>query len=275
MSEDQAERLYSKLFLNLLQSDADVRTIRRVAELGQPAAAATLSVDNYRFALSIQSDPAYDAYFIDRKRAVEFLGGPKAMGTTTTMTQLGQFAKAIDAASLIFVHSAVDAALSDLCRVTLLFAPAEWEQFVGNQRTSISDLRSQGVEELVRAKLEAHVEALERESLPKRADRLFAVCKPAAGFDPIGNYLFDRARLVAIDDERHRVTHGSRTTQALVDCEQKLEFLIKTGLFFAAMVNERFGVKINPMYALGLELPDAAPPPTAPVDPSGSGGSAT
>jgi hypothetical protein len=262
VSQDQAERLYSRAFQNLLQSDADVHTFRRIAELGKPAATASLSVENYQFALSIQLDPAFDVYFKDRKGAVEFFGGPEKMGASSTRAQLGQFTRAIDAASLIFIHSAVDAALSDLCQVALLLGPAEWEVCITNQKASIAELRKQGLEALVNSKLQTYVDALARESLLKRADVLFRICKPVADFAPVGGYSFDRAHLVAIDEQRHRVTHGLRNAAPIVECEQELQYLTKTGIFFAAMVNARFGVKINPLYALGLELP--IPAPTAP-----------
>jgi hypothetical protein len=259
MSVDEAERLYSEVFHTLLQSHADVQTFRQVAELGKPAAEASLGMANYSFALSIQSDPAYDAYFKDRKRAVEYLGGPEVMGSKTTKIQLQRFAQAIDAASLIFVHSAVDAAVSDLCRVSLLLAPLQWEKFVADKKATLHEVRTQGVEEVFRGKLEAHMEALQKESLPKRADRLFAVCKPARDFDPIRGYVYDRDELVSVDDTRHLVVHGSGVAQPIVDCEKKLEFLVKTGLFFTGMVNASLGVKINPLYALGLQIPVAAP----------------
>ena len=251
---EAAERLFSRIFHNLTQRHADVTTFRKLASLGQGAAAATLNVENYRFALSMLEDPQYDEFFLDRKAAVAFFGGPRKMGADMTTKQLALFGAAIDAASLVFVHSGVDATISDLCRVTHLIDPSRWRPFVEAQKVSLSELNSASPDELWKARLQTHLEALEQESIKKRTERIFAICKPSNTFDPIGKFKYDVTTLERLDKLRQDIIHGSGPT-TIPNCDAELEYLVKVGLFFFAMVNTTFGVKVNPLYSLGLELP--------------------
>jgi hypothetical protein len=251
---ETAERLFSQVFHNLTQRQADVTTFRKLSVLGQEAAAATLTIENYRFALSILHDSQYDQYFLDRKGAVAFLGGPEKMGSNMTAKQLHLFNAAVDAASLVFVHSAVDAAVSDLCRVTYIIDPSRWRPFVEAQKVSLSEIGSTTPGDVWKMKLDAHVAALEKESLRKRTDRLFAICKPDRTFDPIGNFQYDIISVERLDKLRQDVIHGSGP-DVIPNCDAELEYLTKVGLYFFSMVNKAFGVKINPMFSLGLQLP--------------------
>ena len=253
---EPAERLFSRVFQNLTQRHTEVITFRKLAALGQQPAIASLSAENYKFALSLLNDPQYDKFFKDRKGAVAFLGGPAAIGSLITSKQVSLFNAAVDAASLVFVHSAVDAALSDLCRVTYLIDPSRWRPFVESQKVALSDLHATSTEELWNSRLEAYLTALERESLRKRTERLFGVCTPPREFDPIGNFKYDLISVERLDKVRQDIIHGSGPN-TIHNCDAELEYLVKVGLYFFAMVNKAFGVKVNPLFALGLELPIA------------------
>jgi hypothetical protein len=251
---ESAERLFSRVFHNLTQRQADVTTFRKLAVLGQEAAAAVLTVENYRFALSILTDPQYDQYFLDRTRAVEFLGGPEKMGSNMTGKQLHSFNAAVDAASLVFVHSAVDAAISDLCRVTYIIDPSRWRPFVEAQKIALAETDSSTLDDVWRLKLDAYMSALERESLRRRTERLFTICKPDPTFDPIGNFKYDINSVDRLERLRQDIIHGSGP-DIIPKCDLELEYMTKVGLYFLTMVNKAFGVVINPMFSLGLELP--------------------
>lgn len=167
-------------------------TFRRLSDLGLPVAASALKQENLDLANAILKDPSYDKFFKDRKVAVEFFGGPEVMATNTTNEELLKYSRIVDAAALVFVHSAVDAAVSDLCRVTMLLDPASWERYVDGMKISLADAKEVGVEKLMKAKLEAHLYALEKEAIAKRIDRLFAICKPEAGYIAIRGLSGDR-----------------------------------------------------------------------------------
>jgi hypothetical protein len=251
---DVAERLFTRVFHNLAQRHADVTTFRKLAALGQQSAAATLNRENYGFALSLLNDPQYDEFFKDRKAAVAFFGGPEKMGSDMTSKQLHLYNAAVDAASIVFVHSAVDAAVSDLCRVTYLIDPIRWRPFIENQKVALSEVASRSSDDLWSEKLDAHLAALDKESIRKRAERLFAICKPSKPFEAIANFTYDVNVVERLDKLRQDIIHGSGPN-SIPNCVAELDYLVKVGLYFFGMVNRAFDVRINTLYAIGLELP--------------------
>src|SRR5437016_12974737 len=98
MAEKNAEQIYTCVLMNLTRRHADLRTFRRLAEIGVPAAASTLQKENLALANAILNDPAYDEFFTDRKAAVEFFGGADAMATITTKKELLKYSRIVDAA---------------------------------------------------------------------------------------------------------------------------------------------------------------------------------
>jgi hypothetical protein len=254
MSADQAERIFTRVFMNLTRRHADMLSFRRLADLATPVAASVLKQEQLELAHSIQHDPAYGEFFTDGKAAVEFFGGPEAMAESSANQEIVKYRRIVDAAALVFLHSALDAAVSDLCRVTLLLDPLAWEAYILATKVSLAEAKNLGVASLTSAKLEAHLTALEKESIFKRIDRLFAICKPEKDYAPISGFSFDLERIARVDEQRHRIVHGEAYTGFTTPVSEELEFLVKSGLFLFAMVNMKYGVKVNPLYAIGIEL---------------------
>lgn len=255
-SAEKAARIFARVFATLTQRHSDVLTFRRLADLGKPIAVKTLHEEQLELVNQILTNPDYAQIFPDPKAAVEFFGGPDKMAAMSTGTAIKKYSSIVDAASLVFLHSAVDAAISDLCRVTLLLDPASWETYVLSTKVSLAEAKTVDAASLMAQKLEAHMEALEKESLFKRIDRLFAICKPKKDFAPIGGgFTFDSDRITKLDEKRHSIVHGEgyQGVDSLPDDD--LEFLVKSGLFMWAMVNRKFDVKLDPFYAMGIELP--------------------
>jgi hypothetical protein len=247
---EEAERRYTNIFSTLNQRWSDTHVFRRLAELGAPLAKSRLVAENNLLAQRIAHDAEYDELFIDKAKAVEFFGGTERLAMLLTQRELTSFQRAVDAASLIFVHSALDAAVSDLCRVCALIAPTDWEPFLSNQKIPLSQAKSSSFVDLLQSKLKDHLQVLEREALLVRVERLFALCKPPAGFSPKRDYSYDRSRLQNLDDLRHRIVHGDTAAVALGDVPASLQFLFDSGLYLFVLVNQRYGVKVNPLYML-------------------------
>jgi hypothetical protein len=93
------------------------------------------------------------------------------------------------------------------------------------------------------------LEKLERESLPTKADRLFARCNPPAGWSPMEGYIFDRERIKLFDDQRHAIVHGKALGKSLTlfaISNENLSYIEKTGMYFMALVNYRYQLLIDP-----------------------------
>jgi hypothetical protein len=250
---DAANRRYGRVFRTLTQRSVDTSLLRRLTKLGLPLAQAQLAESNLRFIQDFVEGPEFEKYFLDKKLALEFVGGVTGMAGSMTSTQLSSYQASVDAASLVFAHSAVDAAASDLCWVCFLIAPDDWLPYIRAQKVSVDDVRNTAVDDLLRGRIEKTIEQLEQESILKRADRLFELCRPPSGFDsPIG-FKYDRSRLETLDRLRHDIVHGEVRPGALANVERDVGYLFQTGLHLWAIVNHRYGVQIDVRHFFDLK----------------------
>jgi len=254
----QASGLFTKVFITLTQKWSDTYTFRRLVDLGLPHAAKVTAADNLRAAQRFLADRGNDRLFLDKAKFLELSGGAQVIGAAMTREQLAAFRASVDAASLVFMHSALDGAAYDLCQVTTLVASSDWEPILAEQKVQLSDVKSVGYEAIFKKKLVHYLTAFERESLLKKVDRLFQLCRPPSGFAPILGYRFDRDMLQALDRTRHDIIHGNIAAGLPGDIEASVEFLLNTGLFLLALVNHRYDVKLDPSYLVKAS-PGATP----------------
>ena len=240
--------VYTRIFETLMTRHANTITFRRLSRAGEPLATAHASADDTRLVNEILNNPEYDQYFLDRQKAVEFFGGPEAMAASMTQAKITTLRQLVDLASIVVMHAALDAALTDLCRLAAALNPADWEARLADKTVKMAQLREGATYESLRAeKLGDHLDALAKDSVLKRADALFAACSPAAGYSLSTSYTWDRSELARIDQLRHDLAHGRILAPRPGEVEKDLEFIIQTGLFFFGMLNATYGIKMDLM----------------------------
>jgi hypothetical protein len=145
------------------------------------------------------------------------------------------------------MHSALDAAVSDLLRVTAIAAPQDWEPYLQRRTTTLGEVRERGYEKLFYERLSDYLDELERESMLKRIARLYESCQPPSGFTPLTKpYVFSRERIEQLDKSRQQIIHGYQKVTGLPNIDDSLDFLSDTGLHLAGLVNWRYDVRIDP-----------------------------
>ncbi len=246
----EAEELFGRTFSTSMSRFSTIDAFRSVAALGLPAATEQVFRESIGFAHDLFHDPQYDKLFLDKNGALEALGGLEGFIEQMTKNKIIKFQDAIDAASLIFAHSLLDGAALNYCRATSLASPSSWEDFVNQKRVGLQEVKGSTYDNILRAKIEEYLQVLDREALLTKIDRLFAVCRPPAGFAPIVGYEFDRDRLVAFDRNRHDAVHGQVLANPLPGGDNDIWFLMQTTNYLMAMVNARFDLKIDPMSML-------------------------
>jgi len=244
---DEATRLFNKVFFALTGTWADTFSFRQIVLDGLPQARQRLFVHNARWFEQFVDDPENDAVFVDKAKYLKTVGGVEAVAEGLTRQQVQAYGGSVDAASVVFMHSALDGALHDLCRATALVAPQQWQQFVDGQDEQLGVLRDRGYDAVVRERIDAFVEALSHESLVKKTDRLFQVCRPGRAYSR-ASYEFDRVRLAMLDDLRHDIIHRDRPRAPIQDAKESIDFLNETGLFFFGMVSHCYGLRLDPQY---------------------------
>jgi len=240
------QELYARAFNGITSRFTVVTALRRVAELGMPAAAPHVYKEWLGFTHQLFHDPHFDKMFVNKQEALEAAGGVEAMGMNMAQNQLSMFKAAVDAASLVFAHSIVDSALLDFLRVTVAHNHMDWFDFIQQKKIQLSSLKNDSFDEIAKGKVLEYLESLDRESLLVKVDRLFAVCRPRPDFNPMDDYTFDRGRLEKLDKLRREIVHGSGAVTQLEHGDEDIWFLEKTCFYFFALVNMRYDTRLDP-----------------------------
>jgi len=221
------------------------------------AARAKIQAEKVRFVVDLLQGTEYDKLFIDKAGFFKVIPPEKLIEVMTEET-VRQAQVPVDAASIVFAHSFLDGAAFDYCRVTILVVLRDWESVVDQRQVKLSEVRELGYDQALKRKLDEFLERLERESLLKKADLLFARCQPPEKWSPTHDYAYDRDRLQRLDDYRHEVIHGERLGKGIGNADAEVDYLMRTVLFLMGLVNLRYKVMINPFYSMtGKEPPPA------------------
>jgi hypothetical protein len=171
------------------------------------------------------------------------------LGKIGAKAMLGTTYAQVDAATLIFYHSILDGVVFDCLRVTALQARRAWEEDLANVQIGLLEARDQAYDILLRAKIDKRLEALERESLLSKVNKLLARCRPEHGWSPMHGYAYDQTRIQQFDDQRHEIVHGAAVGKPLTLFpvnDKSLFYLWRTGVYFVALISMRYGLQIDP-----------------------------
>jgi hypothetical protein len=182
--------------------------------------------------------------------------------TETTAMTIDQAKIASDAASIVFMHTVLDAAAFDYCRVAALAAPRDWERFLKDRKVSLLDIQTSSFDALFQAALGLYLNQLERESLLRKTDLLFSLCPPEKALTAGGDksYVFDRDRLERIDLFRHEIVHGGEIERRVENADEETDYMMSTVIHLMTLVSDRFGFKIDTDYGYALTKKSPAPP---------------
>jgi hypothetical protein len=251
----EAEKLFNQIFMRWRNREGFILSFRRTSFTAITAATTIIKEENTHFVDQMMRGPDFDKLFLDKAGFCEVMPPAKIVESMTQMT-LSQAQVAVDAASIVFANSFIDGAALDYCRVTALVAPRDWESVLDQRQIKLSDLRESNYDQILRTKLDEFFGQLERESLLKKIDHLFARCRPPEKWSPMHDYVFDRERLERLDRYRHDVIHGNGPVQELAGAEDEVDYLMRLVLFLQGLVNLRYGLRLEPFYALtGKERP--------------------
>lgn len=245
---DKAEQLFTEIFWRTCKRYTDIEVLRYRIKQNLPITQASIEDEARRFAYSLAFDTKYKDIIVDQKTFLKVLGGLTGISKKLITKNLNSYQASIDASSIILAHSALDCAAIDYCRVVKLIAPTDWERFIQNRKTPLSDLKQFIYEEILNEKLEKYLEELDHQSLLKKIDKLFQLCQPNSDFSPIFNYTFDRDKLEKIDEIRNDIVHGKGLLSPLTTCDEDIIYLRDTSIFVMALVNIKYDLKINPAY---------------------------
>jgi hypothetical protein len=249
-----AEEQFSLTFKRFLKSWTVINSFRQVAHAGLPLAEKMTALMYSQFVQRVTANPEYDRIFIKKQKFLDD-GGAKWLLEGMTKQAIVNARASVDAASLIFAHSILDDSAWSYCEVTALAQPEDWEPYIENKKVEFKLVKERKYEDLLKEAVEKRLKQLRNESLLEKADMLHKVCKPPANFAPLNNYAYDRDRLEILDEARHRVVHGDSLGETLPNIESDLEYIGKTVNYFMGLVNERYGIQIDPLILINPREP--------------------
>jgi hypothetical protein len=172
---------------------------------------------------------------------------------------------AIDATSIVMAQSILDDCAWSYLKVCAMIAPEDWQNQIDARKIELKAVREQKYEDLRDGLIQMRLEQIERESVLVKIDLLFALCHPPAEYAPLNNYAYDRDRLERIDKARHAIIHEDGFTTPLSTIEEDLDFISKTAWFVMGLVNQKYGLQIDPTRFMNqqIETPQEMSPPAA------------
>jgi hypothetical protein len=241
-----AEALASELWFRSIDALGAVVRFRQMANIGLPQATAVTARECEALCREFaESDEYADMFFVDRQELIK-RGYFDQAAKTMIERAVKAFDASVDAASLIFAHSLLDGAAMDWCRVCSLAKPTDFIQAVGQKKVSIIDVQKNSWPDLLKRAISDHLSTLEKESLPKKLDLLFSLCKPPPGFVGVDGYSYDRSRVAALDALRHRYAHGGYPAERLPNGDGDVLFLLQTNAYLMLLVHHGYGIRIDP-----------------------------
>ena len=241
----EPEALMTRTFGASVRNFSMVKSFKRIAALGLPAAQEQILHESIQFADQIFTDKEYDDLFVDKDVAFNFIGSTANMGKAVTSRTISQFKLSVDSSVLIFCHSILDASAFDYCKVSAIADPKSWTKFLEKKQVTLADMRDFSYEQILGRKLEKYFESLERESLLAKIDKLFEICRPPDDFKPIKNYNFDRQAIQKFDRRRHEIVHGELVMHSLPVNDSEIDYYMSTCNYLMGLLNHKFGLRVD------------------------------
>jgi hypothetical protein len=234
------DELFTEVYNRMLEGWHEVWSFREVSMVGLQVGWPHVVSLKEKFLKDLASGPDFQQIVRNPEEFAKI--GFQELASRTARMSVGAAKTAVDSASLIFIHSIVDAGAVGLLRAISAVDPSGWERFLDDKKLAVSDVRKQGYEALYFDLLASELNNIERSfSLPKKADRLHHFCQPESGW---GLWPYNRDELCRIDKLRHDIIHGDKLGKEIPTIEKDLDFMQNAGSYFLNIVGRRYGLRI-------------------------------
>lgn len=235
------DQLYTQIYFQTTKAWTEVAAFREVSKAGLEVATPVIERRKLEDVRELMARPDFPSFLKDFDALNDL--GAEGLAALTAKASMVSARAAIDAASLVFAHSIVDASAMGHLRVAAMARPEDWQQFLDKKQWSVSDVRENRYESLFRGLLTETLDHMDRNwSLIRKGERLRQVCRPEKDWQLQLKY--DEEELKRIDDRRHSVVHGNQLGQALSTIESDLEFLKNLGWYFFVIVHKRYRTRL-------------------------------
>lgn len=235
----EAEKLYTEIYSYQSTRRFMIDSLRRVICSGLPNAQNIIANENKEWAKKLINN----AIFKDMPDEMVL-----ASFTKQTQSCIQSANAMVEAISLIFDISIFESTVYDLCRVTALVRPFDWESHICNKQITLKDICNFTYGDLYNKKLNDYLLKLERKPLLEKLDILISKCHPPVNWILSGVGKYDRKRVEHIDQLRNEIVHGNMLSKEWTGIgDLDLYYLQFLELELMELVKDHYGVKVNPM----------------------------
>lgn len=244
---EQAELLFTEIWWRTIARFSDIVSFRNLTMITLPHIKEYVTNEKRYFVHSLAYDRQYDNIFIDKEGFFNIVGGIDALAAMLSEQKIQSYQAAIDSASIVLAHSALDAAAFDYFMVIELIAPLhELEIYVNKKQITLEKLKGNSYDEIVREKIREFINDLDRKSLLDKIDKMFQICQPPPKYSPIEGYIFDKEKIKSLDKLRHEIVHGAGISAPLTNFEEDIKYMQDTGNFLMTLIYYKYDIKLNP-----------------------------
>lgn len=221
-----------------------MRTFRIVAHNGLAVSRDVFYEQAYR----LPDDLEASGWFIPEKSKIttEFRD---MLATSMSQAHTFDAKSAVDAASLVFAHSALDAIATELCDLIAEIAPYDWEDGIFNRKVSLTELRTMSsYEEVFKSVLCSYMQEVAKKSLLQRIKLINQKCQPVPEWSfrrAAEPYTLDEDAVEALDKRRQDIVHRLELRTMHPDIETDLTYLEATCLYLSNMVGYRYKLALD------------------------------
>jgi hypothetical protein len=241
--EDDFQR-FADIWIKLTTDWNRILTFRRMGMLGLESATAKLHASHVQFVKHELVSGDFK-HLLKNPDAFVREGHDSTLIKAMTEDAVGSFEQALDSAALVFAHSILDSAVHDCLWISAFSASRDWVEFVGKRSIPLSEVETKSPAEHIKIAVSGELDRLERESLLKKVDRLFQLCRPKKQTYLTNGFKFDRDRLERLDTLRHAIVHAPGKLRQFSSVADDLEFLRKSGLHLLVMLSETYEAGLN------------------------------
>jgi hypothetical protein len=249
--------VFSETFSRFTKNWTFITSLRQFGDVTFPFAEEVLGQIHTDYIERISVDPEY------KKLIVKFDGSESnwdedmknLMRTGMTELVVTNARAGIDAASLVFAQSILEDCAWSFLKTCALASPADWTPIISEKKISYTELSGSTPEAIREELIHDKLDQLERESLLRKVDLLFRLCSPPSGFAPIKDYAYDRDRLENIDLARQAIIHRDGLGKPVANIDKDLDFISRTANYLMALVNQKYGVRLNILKVFNLPIP--------------------
>lgn len=149
----EGERLFNDVVARCFDRWRFILSFRITSKVGMAAAIRDIKAQKVTFVADILQGTDYDKILLN-KEAFFKANPPEKIIQNMTEQTIRETEVAMNAASIVFSHSVLDAAVFDYCRVTALIAPGDWGSVVERRSVPLGEVRTSDYDNLLRQKLD-------------------------------------------------------------------------------------------------------------------------